>query len=85
MFEPATLEKANGEFRLLICDGNDGRISTCHCIGNDIVLMLLPPHSSHLMQSLNVGVFFPLQQAMGGVHWSNVSNWNFEDREGAMV
>ena len=28
--------------------------------------MLLPPHSSHLMQPLDVGVFFPLKQAMGG-------------------
>ena len=68
-FEPATRDKANGEFRLLICDGHDSHISAefiRHCIANDILLMLLPPHSSHLMQLLDVGVFFPLKQAMGG-------------------
>ena len=58
-----------GEFQLLICDGHDSHISAefiHHCITNDIVLMLLPPHSSHLMQLLDVGVFFPLKQVMGG-------------------
>ena len=67
-FEPVTREKANGEFRLLICDGHDSHISAefiRHCIANDIVLMLLPPHSSHLMQPLDVGVFFPLKHEMG--------------------
>jgi|SRR5436853_894068 len=66
-FEPATREKANGEKRLLICDGHDSHISAdfiSHCIQNDIVLILLPPHASHLMQPLDVGVFAPLKRAM---------------------
>ena len=66
-FEPATREKADGEPRLLICDGHDSHISADfiqHCIANDIVLLLLPPHSSHLLQSLDVDVFSLLKQAM---------------------
>jgi len=66
-FEPATREKADEESRLLICDGHDSHISTDfirHCIANDIVLLLLPPHSSHLLQSLDVGIFSSLKQAM---------------------
>ena len=67
-FEPAMRDKADGEFRLLICDGHDSHISAefiRHCIANRIVLLLLPPHCSHLMQPLDVGVFFPLKQAIG--------------------
>jgi DDE superfamily endonuclease len=67
-FEPATRDKANSEYRLLICDGHDSHISADfirHCIANRIVLFLLPPHCSHLMQPLDVGVFFPLKQATG--------------------
>ena len=67
-FEPATWDKTNGEFRLLIWDGHDSHILAefiHHCIANDIVLMLLSPHSSHLMQPLDVGVFFPLKHTMG--------------------
>ena len=67
-FEPATRDKADGQFRLLICDGHDSHISSefiRHCISNRIVLLLLPPHCSHLMQPLDVGIFFPLKQAIG--------------------
>jgi DDE superfamily endonuclease len=67
-FEPAIRDKADGQFRLLICDGHDSHISAefiRHCISNHIVLLLLPPHCSHLMQPLDVGVFFPLKQAIG--------------------
>ena len=31
---------------------------------NNIILMILPPHSSHLIQSLNVGVFSSLKRLM---------------------
>src|SRR5204863_7842661 len=35
-----------------------------HCMDNDIHLMILPPHSSHLTQPLDVGVFGPLKRVM---------------------
>jgi DDE superfamily endonuclease/Tc5 transposase DNA-binding domain len=66
-FEPATREKANGQTRLLICDGHDSHITAQflrHCLDNDILLILLRPHSSHLMQPLDVGVFGPLKTAV---------------------
>jgi len=67
IFEPATREKANGGYRLLICDGHDSHITgdfVGHCMDNKIVLVILPPHTSHLTQPLDVGVFGPLKKAM---------------------
>lgn len=66
-FGPETQEKANGEYRLLICDGHDSHITAEfveYCIDNDILLMILPPHSSHLTQPLDVGVFSALKKHM---------------------
>jgi len=66
-FDPQTQDKAAGEYRLLICDGHDSHITAewiAHCIDNDILLMILPPHSSHLTQPLDVGVFGPLKKHM---------------------
>lgn len=63
-FEPSTREKANGKPRLLICDGHDSHITAAwieHSMTNNIILMVLPPHSSHLTQPLYVGVFGPLK------------------------
>ena len=53
--------------RLLIRDGHDSHISmkfVAHYIENDICLFLLLPHSSHLLQPLDVGVFSPLKTAV---------------------
>jgi hypothetical protein len=66
-FEPATREKADGQYRLLICDGHDSHITGTwigYCMDNNIVLMILPPHSSHRTQPLDVGVFGPLKRHM---------------------
>ena len=66
-FDPQTRDKAGGEYRLLICDGHDSHITAefiAHCIDNCILLMILPPHSSHLTQPLDVGVFGPLKKHM---------------------
>ena len=66
-FEPATRDKANGRVRLLICDGHNSHITAkfvYHCIQNNIILLLLPSHLSHLTQPLDVGVFGPLKKAM---------------------
>ena len=66
-FEPMTKDKANGHKRLLLCDGHDSHISAQFvrfCIDHHIILFLLPPHSSHLLQPLDVGVFSPLKRLM---------------------
>ena len=66
-FEPATREKAAREYRLLICDGHDSHITgeyIGHCMDNNIILMILPPHSSHMTQPLDVGVFGPMKKHM---------------------
>ena len=67
MFEPSTREKANGKPSLLICDGHDSHISAQfirYSIDSRIIVFLLLPHSSHLLQPLDVGVFSPLKRAM---------------------
>jgi len=66
-FDPDTREKAAGKTRLLLCDGHDSHISSefvYYCIQNNIYLHLLIPHSSHLLQPLDVGVFGPLKKAI---------------------
>ena len=67
VFEPATREKAAGKPRLLLCDGHESHISSefaFFCIEHNIYLHLLLPHSSHLLQPLDVGVFGPLKKAI---------------------
>jgi len=52
---------------LLLYDGHDSHISAefvGYCLQNLIKLVLLPPHSSHLLQPLDVGVFSPLKKAL---------------------
>ena len=59
--------KANGQKRLLICDSHDSHISAQFvrfCRDHDIILFLLLSHSSHLFQSLDVGIFSSLKYAM---------------------
>jgi hypothetical protein len=67
VFEPATRAKANGGQRLLICDGHDSHICgsfISHCIQNRISLLILPPHTSHVLQPLDVAIFGPLKKKL---------------------
>jgi len=69
-FEPSTRDKANGQFRLLICDGHDSHCSPqflSHCAEHRILVLALVPHSSHLTQPLNVTVFGPLKRIVSGI------------------
>ena len=52
-----------GPVRLLILDGYASHISTEaieFCEAHKIILLCLPPHTTHLIQPLEVGVFAPL-------------------------
>jgi hypothetical protein len=60
VFEPLTCEKAAGRQRLLIADGHGSHIQgdfIAHYIENKIDLLIMPPHCSHILQPLDVGVF----------------------------
>ena len=66
-FEPGTREKANGRWRILILDGHGSHITLDfikHCRDHKIILLRLVPHTSHLCQPLDVGLFGPLKTAL---------------------
>lgn len=53
-------------FRLLIIDGFSAHVDPdlmSYCVRFDIDILFLPPHSTHLLQPLDVGVFQPLKAA----------------------
>ena len=63
-FEPPTSAKANGNTRLLVCDGHGSHVSAktiAFCMWHNLQLLLMLPHSSHLCQPLDVGVFSSLK------------------------
>ncbi|KAF7889298.1 uncharacterized protein EAF01_010031 [Botrytis porri] len=52
--------------RLLILDGHGSHETTAfmlECFNNNIYLLLLPPHTSHVLQPLDLSVFSPLKSA----------------------
>ena len=55
-----------GAYRLLIMDGHDSHITSEFiefCKDHKIITLCMPPHSSHLLQPLDVGCFGPLKRA----------------------
>src|SRR5579859_4513653 len=67
VFEPNTRDKANGKRRALVFDGHGSHVQPevlRFCIDNNISILLMPPHSFHLCQPLDVGVFSPLKTYM---------------------
>lgn len=55
------------EGRLLILDSHGSHIKAqfvATCIHHDVDLMILPSHTSHKMQPLDVGIIQPLKKAM---------------------
>ena len=67
-FDPLTTPTVPSERRLLIVDGHNSHVSAAfigHCLVRAIDLMILPPHSSHMTQPLDVGIFRPLKHSVG--------------------
>ena len=70
VYDPISKEHCPEESRLLILDGHVSHINykfLRYCEQNDIVVFCLPPHSTHLLQPLDVGLFSPLQK-----HYQNI-------------
>ena len=67
-FNKHTKKKKVGIYRLLIINGRERHNSLDfhkHCKDHGIITICMPPHSSHLLQPLDVGCFAPLKQAYG--------------------
>ncbi|KAM9874235.1 transposase, partial [Verticillium dahliae] len=67
-FDKHTKPRKTGGYRLLILDGHESHDYTdfeLHCKENNIITLCMPPHSSHILQPLDVGCFGPLKQAYG--------------------
>ncbi|KAI7722002.1 hypothetical protein KC353_g885 [Hortaea werneckii] len=67
VFEPVTRPQDPTTRRLLIMDGHSSHVTAsviAFCMENAIDLLILPPHTSHILQPLDVGVFAPLKRAL---------------------
>ena len=67
-FDTHTKRRTVGSYRLLIIDGHESHKSLQfqnYCKENKIITLCMPPHSSHLLQPLDVGCFAPLKRAYG--------------------
>jgi hypothetical protein len=67
-FEKHTRARTVGGYRLLVLHGHESHRSSEfeeYCKENSIITLCMPPHSSHLLQPLDVGCFGPLKKAYG--------------------
>ena len=67
VFEPSTRPVDSTLRRLLIMDGHGSHITAnviAFCMKHAIDLLILPPHTSHKLQPLDVSIFAPLKRAL---------------------
>jgi hypothetical protein len=81
--------KCGNEWRLLIVDGHSSHLNMAFitiCEEEKVILAILPPHSTHRLQPLDVGVFSPLAKAYSdsldrfiqhGNGWEKMNKANF--------
>ena len=64
MFEKHTASQTAGRYRLLILDGHSSHATANFdhfCMERRIIPLYMPPHSSHLLQPLDISCFGPLK------------------------
>jgi hypothetical protein len=67
-FNQNTKGRTIGNYRLLILDGHESHLSAQfqhYCIEQKIITLCMPPHSSHILQPLDVSCFAPLKLSYG--------------------
>jgi hypothetical protein len=67
-FDRCTSKRSNSRYRLLILHGHESHHSAdfeIYCEEHKIITLCMPPHSSHLLQPLDVGCFGLLKKAYG--------------------
>jgi hypothetical protein len=64
-FDAHTKARKVGAYRLLILDGHESHLNQDfkdYCLENMILTLCMPPHSSHILQPLDVVCFSPLKR-----------------------
>jgi hypothetical protein len=67
-FDKHTIKRTKGKYRMLVLDGHKSHVSAefeQYCKEHNIIPISMPPHSSHLLQPLDVALFSPLKRAYG--------------------
>jgi hypothetical protein len=67
-FGPLTESRTIGKYRLLILDGHGSHATAefdQYCFQHSIIVLCMPPHSSHLLQPLDVSCFSVLKRSYG--------------------
>ena len=62
-FDLETTKRLRSEYRLLLLDGHESHCTLEfieYCVEKKIILLVLPSHTTHLLQPLNVAIFQPL-------------------------
>ena len=68
MFEKHIALRTKGTYRLLIINGYGSHVTLefdLFCKEHSIITLCMPPHSSHLLQPLDVGCFSVLKRSYG--------------------
>ena len=68
-FNKYTKDRKTGVYRLLVLDGHESHHSDAfeqYCKDNKIITLCMPPHSSHILQPLDVACFAPLKKVYSG-------------------
>ena len=68
MFEKHTATQTAGDYQLLILDGHSSHATAgfdYFCTAQNIIPLYMPPHSSHLLQPLDISCFGPLKHYYG--------------------
>jgi hypothetical protein len=83
-FIPESTKRLRGVYRLLVLDGHGSHLTPEFdqlCAENKIIPLCMPPHSSHLLQPLDVGVFSPLKRAYSKLVEQRMrNNYNHVDK-----
>jgi hypothetical protein len=67
-FIPHIIGRTVEQYQMLILDGHGSYLTTefdCTCSENNIILICMPPHFSHLLQPLDVSCFAVLKRQYG--------------------
>ena len=86
VFIPATQRRAPGVTHVLVFDGHNSHISYNTCllaVNNNIILVCLPPNTSHALQPLDVAVFKSVKAMYSKIvlKWYEQTNQKGVDKE----